>query len=573
MKLLGARNWAITFAFVSFTGFGAFSAIAADRYYAGPSGGNWNNTANWSASDESGPTGASVPAANDSAYLTRFSNDASEFSVAFDMHFPANAFLDLLILKDGGTGTFRLDMNPLPGGQAPVLRTIDVGIGMGGHGIFNQTAGMHVAEDNVYVASGPGSTGAYNLSGGSFEGAFYLAVGQQGASGTVNVTGGAMKGAVILVGGFNGTGEFNLNGNSTVESFEQHIGENGGHGTFNQTGGTNTAKTTLNIGDSEVDSDAVYKLSGGTLIAAKVENTRQFLQTGGTFSISGPFNNSGTATFAGTQQWNAGSSLNATGTSTTTFNSNAGAASTFALKLTAADTAKVHFNTSQNIQTISLNGSSSTDLASSPAADHFINVKQLTISTGQAKLDLNNNSLIVDKTLTTATSIRIQLQRGYHNGAWDGPGITSTSATNDASHNTALGYLDNADGSYAKFLGEPVGISSLIVRYTLYGDANLDGVVDFADLVRVAQNYSRTGTGEWYLGDFNYDGDVGFADLVKVAQNYGASALPAQADLPAGFAADWARAKAAIPEPAGITGLLSAIALLFFRRKSPHKHH
>jgi len=55
-------------------------------------------------------------------------------------------------------------------------------------------------------------------------------------------------------------------------------------------------------------------------------------------------------------------------------------------------------------------------------------------------------------------------------------------------------------------------------------DATLDGIVDFNDLVHLAQNYNTTVStvtdSWWYNGDFTYDGIVDFNDLVKLAQNY-----------------------------------------------------
>jgi hypothetical protein len=63
------------------------------------------------------------------------------------------------------------------------------------------------------------------------------------------------------------------------------------------------------------------------------------------------------------------------------------------------------------------------------------------------------------------------------------------------------------------------------------GDLNHDGIVDFADLVILAQNYGGTGKtfGE---GNLDYDpaGNVDFADLVILAQQYG-TALPAAASV------------------------------------------
>jgi hypothetical protein len=86
----------------------------------------------------------------------------------------------------------------------------------------------------------------------------------------------------------------------------------------------------------------------------------------------------------------------------------------------------------------------------------------------------------------------------------------------DSRHN--LGYADSADGIVAT-----LPASTVLVTYALYGDANLDRTVGFADLVTLAQHYGQSGNANWVQGDFNYDSAVGFADLVLLAQNYGSS--------------------------------------------------
>jgi hypothetical protein len=83
------------------------------------------------------------------------------------------------------------------------------------------------------------------------------------------------------------------------------------------------------------------------------------------------------------------------------------------------------------------------------------------------------------------------------------------------------------------------------------GDATLDGTVDFADLLKLAQFFDQPGN--WLAGDFTADGRVNFSDLLLLAQNYAGS----------DFDQDWILARASVPEPTlpwlGIT--MSAVAL------------
>src|SRR5581483_7565128 len=96
-------------------------------------------------------------------------------------------------------------------------------------------------------------------------------------------------------------------------------------------------------------------------------------------------------------------------------------------------------------------------------------------------------------------SIRGYLAEGYAAGAWNGLGIDTSAA--DADH--ALGYTDTGN--------------AVVVRFTRLGDANLDGLVNFADVLDVVQHYGRTDAG-WSDGDFNYDGAVNFRDLLTVVE-------------------------------------------------------
>jgi hypothetical protein len=78
-----------------------------------------------------------------------------------------------------------------------------------------------------------------------------------------------------------------------------------------------------------------------------------------------------------------------------------------------------------------------------------------------------------------------------------------------------------ANGNYTLTLGA----SQITLNFfVLAGDANRDRVVDFADLVVLAQNYGTAGK-TLSQGNFNYDtgGNVDFSDLVILAQNYSVS--------------------------------------------------
>jgi hypothetical protein len=133
--------------------------------------------------------------------------------------------------------------------------------------------------------------------------------------------------------------------------------------------------------------------------------------------------------------------------------------------------------------------------------------------------------------------------------------------------------LPFTNGSSDTFLGALVDKTSVVARYTLAGDATLDGAVDFNDLVKLAQNYNTTvssGTESWWNnGDFTYDGITDFNDLVKLAQNYN-TALPSEAipGASAAFEADLARAFASVPEPGTLSLLgIGGIALMGRRRR------
>jgi hypothetical protein len=189
-------------------------------------------------------------------------------------------------------------------------------------------------------------------------------------------------------------------------------------------------------------------------------------------------------------------------------------------------------------------------------------VGTLTVDAGAA-LDVSDGALTLTST-PPLSSVRQWLVSGYAGGAWTGAGINSSAA---AANGTAVGYAGGADN-----VVPGLAAGSTLVRHTLYGDATLDGSVDFNDLVKLAQNYNATVTNTtdswWTHGDFTYDGMTDFNDLVKLAQNYN-TALPTQ-PIPgasAAFEADLARAFASVPEPGMISVLGMGVVALMGRRR------
>ncbi len=72
--------------------------------------------------------------------------------------------------------------------------------------------------------------------------------------------------------------------------------------------------------------------------------------------------------------------------------------------------------------------------------------------------------------------------------------------------------------------------TSVLIRRTLKGDADMNGTVDFTDLLRLAAVYNIPGWQQWTEGDFNNDGTVNFDDLLIQAANYNIS-LPVTGNL------------------------------------------
>jgi hypothetical protein len=149
--------------------------------------------------------------------------------------------------------------------------------------------------------------------------------------------------------------------------------------------------------------------------------------------------------------------------------------------------------------------------ANSPAGTSVVGA--LSITPG-AFLDLTNNSMIIDYSDPVGTQvddIRGNLQ-------------AHQLISNNATGATRLGYGDNAVLGKTTFAGQPVDSSSILIKFTYAGDADLDGDADGVDIGTWATNFTGelggTGSMVWTQGDWDYDGDVDGVDAGLWAQAF-----------------------------------------------------
>ena len=181
-----------------------------------------------------------------------------------------------------------------------------------------------------------------------------------------------------------------------------------------------------------------------------------------------------------------------------------------------------------------------------------------------ALLDLKNNDL--DLRGVDLELVNSQVAQGYNFGNWNNlGGVISSTAGNNTTHLTALGVIQNNQSGAPIFTSGNLfdtiipGPDDLLIKYTYYGDANLDGKIDGSDYSLV-DNGALNALSGWYNGDFNYDGVINGADYTLIDNGFNA-----QVALSTTAAATLASDIALVPEP-GLLPSAAFGALLCLRR-------
>jgi hypothetical protein len=412
---------------------------------------------------------------------------------------------------------------------------------------------------------------------------------------TVNSNGSATSTLDFASGTLSGTGTITLNSGSTGAVVAGTLIQSSGH-TINGFGEITAALTNNGTVNANVSGQTIVLTTGPMTNNSVMEATG-----GGSLNISSVTITQG----AGGQIKASGGTVNLTGGATVTGGTlsggtvnNSSGTNTIG-GLTNTSTLNVVGNTDLNISsTIVNNGviaidsnSSSTSTVSATGA--ITGTGTLVINSGgklafalgaggssqdslsiaaSTSLDLNNNHFIIDYGAgpDPFTTIAGYVKSGYNGGNWNGPGIMSTAAqtlTNGLKY--GLGYADGKDGKVS-------GLTSgqIEVKYTLLGDANLDGLVNAADFTILAANFNQPVT-SWDQGDFNYDGLVNAADFTDLAANFNqpvSGAAVSAGDVAALDAFATANGlslpTSSVPEPA-TTGLvaLAGLGMLSRRRR------
>ena len=225
----------------------------------------------------------------------------------------------------------------------------------------------------------------------------------------------------------------------------------------------------------------------------------------------------------------------------------------------------------RDFTTISIGSGAKVAVAKATAASTATLITTNTL-TDNGTLDLSNNKLLINygSGPDPIASVAALLASGYNGGAWNGPGIDTSAPVTINGLTYGLGYADGADKQH---LATGLASGTIEIKYTLLGDADLNGIVNGIDFGILAANFNKGITG-WDEGDFDYNNIVNGLDFGDLAANFNkGAAIAGNSASAADFAALDAFAAANglladVPEPATI-GLIAvgACGLIARRRR------
>ncbi|MEA2708885.1 MAG: hypothetical protein QOF78_1486, partial [Phycisphaerales bacterium] len=229
--------------------------------------------------------------------------------------------------------------------------------------------------------------------------------------------------------------------------------------------------------------------------------------------------------------------------------------------------AATNFTVSQSLTAIGVGSGGVVTLTPSAGVGGGKSIGVTVLNMTGGLLDLTNNNLAVNWTgADPSVFLTSQIALARNEGAWDGTaGITSSAAVTTAGL-TGLGsgpaedILGISGAQTVLWAGQTVDGSTLLVKYTYEGDANLDGFISGDDYSTIDFNVGTSASG-YSNGDFNYDGIISGDDYSSIDFNYAAQGAPILSS------ASVALTVTAVPEPSACAFAFLAAAAAAVRRR------
>jgi hypothetical protein len=339
---------------------------------------------------------------------------------------------------------------------------------------------------------------------------------------------------------------------------------------FNSTANSGTidlAGGTLDIRGTLTNSASRTIQGAGTITTTAGLVNNGTLALAGSSNVLGPVTNNGTGTIhlSGTQPNVFFGAVDNEGA----LDIDAGASGTFYGPYTGAgsvnDMGVLYFNANSIAGPITGGGIVNLGTPANPTVLHLSAQVGTSVISGlninaNSSLDLANSDLILKN--TTVGTLLNDLKAGFNagHGYWNGTGgIVSTTAAADTGFLTTIGYRSGG----SSFNGINTTSNDVLVKYTYYGDADLNGAVNGADYQQIDLGFGMHLTG-WSNGDFNYDGVVDGSDYALIDNTF--NQLTATGAAPLALIAE--PAAMSVPEPGewGLLGL-GCMALLAPKRR------
>ena len=202
------------------------------------------------------------------------------------------------------------------------------------------------------------------------------------------------------------------------------------------------------------------------------------------------------------------------------------------LNVVAQNAAAISFKAATTLKGLNLQGTSRATLAQS--GTHILTTGGLSIASG-ATLDIADNGVVV-KNGNLAAIQTLVMSGATEAFDWTGTGITSSAAADSASalyQTVGIGAIINNYGDGTQVWDAWRGVSGLavtdvLISYTWYGDANLDGQLEGFDFALQGVGFTGDGSG-WLFGDIKMDGAIEGFDFALMGAGFTGSRVPGDA--------------------------------------------